>query len=334
MGIMSLIEVLLHTPVKVGTLAEELRITRGTDMPKIINQKSDLNFLPQSLEPMPIARRILMVRPTHFHVDNPINPHMLKCDGTHHVVDKSRAMSQWENLKQTYLKLGLEVHTIEGGKGLPDMCFCANQSLPVLDRLGNKHALLSNMANDIRHQEVPLVDAFLQTQGYATTPIANRTSQTLFEGMGDCLWLPGRRFLLGGYGSRTSQSIYSQVSAAANAHVAVFELTNPRCYHLDTCLALLTENAAIACRDAFSNQGWELLKAIFPQLIEVSLPESDSPLFACNAHCPDQKHVILQEGSKATEAALTKNGFVPVPVATDEFIKSGGSVFCMKLSFF
>ena len=283
---------------------------------------------------MPLAKRILMVRPTHFHVENPINPHMRKPDGTLHTLDKNKAFEQWENLKKTYTRIGMDVYTIEGAPGLPDMCFCANQSLPSLDKTGHKFAILSNMANETRHREVALVNAFLKNHGYTTEAIAERTSTTLFEGMGDCLWLPGRRFLLGGYGSRTSKSMYEKVAELTNAQIAVFELVNPRFYHLDTCLALLTDSAALACRTAFTDQGWELLKALFPQLIEVSLQESDSPFFACNAHCPDQKHVLLQEGSTATEAALIRAGFVPVPLPTNEFIKSGGSVFCMKLAFF
>lgn len=303
-------------------------------MSRVYTKASELNFDVRGLAPMPKASRVLMVRPTHFHVDNPINPHMRAKDGTLHTLDKVRAMLQWEKLRETYRSIDLNVTTLEGGEGLPDMVFCANQSLPVLTRTGERLAVLSNMANEIRHREVPLVKELLEREGYETRTLPDRSASTLFEGMGDCLWLPGRRFLLGGYGHRTSASIYEKVADLAEAPVAIFELTNPRFYHLDTCLALLDESSALACREAFSDEGWALLKAIFPRIIEVELDEADSPQFACNAHCPDEKHVLLHPGSHKVESALRAAGFTPVPVDTSEFIKSGGSVFCMKLMFF
>lgn len=301
---------------------------------RIVRQASELKFDPRSTPAMPKARKVLMVRPTHFHVDNPINPHMLKADGSRHSLDKARAMAQWEALRDAYKGLGLEVRVIDGGVGLPDMVFCANQCLPVVTRTGVRKAVPSNMADDTRHREVPLIVEALRRSGYEIGSLPMRDRTTLFEGMGDCLWLPGRRFLLGGYGHRTTASIYEQVARQAEAPVAVFELTNPRFYHLDTCLSILDDRSAIACRDAFSAQGWDLLKAVFPNLIEVDLGEADSPRFACNAHCPDEKHVLIHSGSERTEKALREKDFIPVPVDTEEFIKSGGSVFCMKLMFF
>ncbi|MCA2961589.1 MAG: amidinotransferase [Silvanigrellales bacterium] len=301
---------------------------------RLIHTAAQLTTNPRTLTPMPKARRVLMVRPTHFNVDTPINPHMRKADGSLHTLDRARALTQWEALKRAYESLGFAPTVLEGGEGLPDMVFCANQCLPTLTRTGVPRALLSNMADTIRHREVPLVASALAREGYETQPLGERTPKTLFEGMGDCLWLPGRRFLLGGFGSRTAATMYERVAEAAEADVAVFELTNPRFYHLDTCLAILDDSTALACPDAFSSAGWALLNAIFPRVIETSLEEADSPRFACNAHCPDEKHVLIHPGSTRTETQLRSAGFVPVPVDTEEFIKSGGSVFCMKLMFF
>jgi N-dimethylarginine dimethylaminohydrolase len=152
--------------------------------------------------------------------------------------------------------------------------------------------------------------------------------------MGDALWLPSHRVLLGGYGHRTTKEIYAEVARQTDATVITFELVNPRFYHLDTCLSILNSTTALACKDAFTADGWTLVQKIFPNVIEVSLDEADSPVFACNAHCPDGKHVILQSGAGKTVSALKSAGFVPVELSTEEFIKSGGSVFCMKLQFF
>ena len=303
-------------------------------MSKIVRNASELNFDIRSAPQMPLARRILMVRPTYFHVDNPINPHMRKADGTLHVLDKAKAIAEWETLRATYRSLGLEVFEAEAISGLPDMVFCANQTLPFVSRTGEFRAILSNMANDIRHKEVLGIKAALEHEGYGTVELPARNSSTLFEGMGDALWLPGYRVLLGGYGHRTHRSIYEKVAEMTDATVLAFELANPRFYHLDTCLSILDARSALACRDAFTCEGWELVQKVFPNLIEVPLAEADSPVFACNAHCPDGKNVLMQLGAKETVRRLQVSGFHPIELSTEEFIKSGGSVFCMKLQFF
>lgn len=303
-------------------------------MSRIVRNASELNFDLRSTPKMPLARRILMVRPTYFHVDNPINPHMRKADGTLHVLDKVKAMAEWETLRATYRSIGLEVYEGEAISGLPDMVFCANQTLPFVSRTGEYRAILSNMANDIRHKEVLGIKAALEHEGYSTDELPARDSSTLFEGMGDALWLPGHRVLLGGYGHRTHRSIYEKVAEITDATALVFELANPRFYHLDTCLSILDARSALACRDAFTPEGWELVERVFPNLIEVPVAEADSPVFACNAHCPDGKNVLMQLGAKETVQRLQVSGFHPIELSTEEFIKSGGSVFCMKLQFF
>lgn len=302
-------------------------------MLKVIAKAADLTLDPRSLPKMPLPRQVMMVRPTFFNVDTPINPHMRAADGSLHHLDRNLAFAQWEGVRAAYAKLGVRVTVIDGQPGLPDMVFCANQCLPVLDTLGARLAVASNMYNDVRHREVPFIANALTRAGYHVQSLGPRVPGRTFESMGDCVWLPGRRFLLGGYGHRTAAGVYATVSELASASVATFELVNPRFYHLDTCLSILSSEAALACREAFTSEGWSLLEKIFPTLLPVPLEEADSPGFACNAHCPDEKHVIIEQGNKRSEALLRKAGFEPVPVATGEFIKSGGSVFCMKLMF-
>jgi N-dimethylarginine dimethylaminohydrolase len=152
--------------------------------------------------------------------------------------------------------------------------------------------------------------------------------------MGDALWLPGYRFILGGYGFRSDEKVYQKLAQITQAPIALFKLNHPKFYHLDTCLSVLNSKTALACQDAFTSEGWLLLKSIIPSLIEVPLWEADFPYFACNAHCPDGSHVLLQKGCSVTMKFLLQEGFIPVELETSEFMKSGGSVFCMKLMFF
>jgi N-dimethylarginine dimethylaminohydrolase len=303
---------------------------------KLIQNATELtsNFI-SNLMPMEIASRVLMVTPTYFDVVDAINPHMLDPKtGAPNRVHKEQAQNQWNALKLAYQNLGASLKTTEGKPGLVDMVFCANQTLPFKTQKGCNAVLLSNMENDVRHKEVEFIASFFQSEGYQLCRPPDRTPETKFEGMGDILWWPGKRLLLGGFGPRTRKSSYHFISEIVESDVVLLELIHPKFYHLDTCLAILNSQAALACRTAFTEEGWKILNTLFPQLIEVDLDEADAPYFACNAHCPDQKHVLLQKGSLKVEASLRKAGFVPVPLDTSEFIKSGGSVFCMKMMYF
>lgn len=283
---------------------------------------------------MPVARRVRMIRPDYFRVEDAINPHMCAADGHLNTPNLPLADYQWTTLKATYERLGLSVDVLPATPWLPDMVFAANQALPALLPDGCKVAVLSHMANPVRHREVDAVARGLAEQGYDLITLPDWLSHSKFEGMGDALWVPGERLLLGGWGYRTSPEVYAYLSEVLDTPVVTFELKNPRFYHLDTCLSLLDANTVMAHMPAFTPEGQATLRALFPRIIEVPLVEADSPGFACNAHCPDQRHVILQAGSTVTNALLEQAGFVPVPVDTSEFILSGGSVFCLKLMLF
>lgn len=272
-----------------------------------------------------------MVEPDGFDIVAAINPHMRTADGRLREIDKQRARAQWEALRQAYGDIGLEVSVLRSHPDCPDMVFCANQTLPFIDREGCAAVLLSNMADPQRHREVASLQLQLEEKGVRTYSLPERSASTLFEGMGDALWVPERRLICGGYGFRTDARVYEAIQALTGAPVVLFALNHPRFYHLDTCLSLLDPQTVLACRTGFTAEGWADLHRLFKRVIEVPLEEADAPGFACNAHCPDQKHVLLQEGNPVTTAALRAHGFKPIELDTSEFIKSGGSVFCMKM---
>lgn len=301
---------------------------------KIIETKNDLTFDHKSLDLLPLPTKVLMVKPTYFNIDTPINAHMLNAQGKPHHLDKTKALQQWNELKAIYEKLNFKVHALEGVEKLPDMVFCANQSFPYLDSANKPCAVLANMCDDTRHKEVEPIHSFLKSQHYSTNSLASRTKNTLFEGMGDVTFQGQNRLIIGGYGFRTSKNIYKELVKLTQIPAAIFELKNPKFYHLDTCLSILNSTTALVCKEAFTPSGFELLSALFPNLLLAPLHEADAPGFACNAHCPDEKHVIIQKGNIYTNSLLAKHKFVPIEVDTSEFIKSGGSVYCMKLMYY
>ncbi|WP_397547282.1 dimethylarginine dimethylaminohydrolase family protein [Rhodothermus marinus] len=295
----------------------------------VYRQAERIDFTIETTPPMPLPRRVLMVSPDHFDVEYVINPHM---EGHVGQVDRALARRQWEALRDTYRTLGFEVHVLDGVPGLPDMVFCANQTLPFLRGDGERGVVLSRMHAPQRRDEVPHIARFFEQQGYALVSIPDEVPGS-FEGMGDALWHPGHALLWGGYGFRTDQAVYEWLARELGVRVVALHLTDSDFYHLDTCLSLLDAGTALYVPAAFDEAGRALLHRLIPNLIEV--PEREArELLACNAHCPDGRHVLIQRGCTETVARLRAAGFEPIELDTGEFLKSGGSVFCMKLMFF
>jgi N-dimethylarginine dimethylaminohydrolase len=147
--------------------------------------------------------------------------------------------------------------------------------------------------------------------------------------MGDALWHPGRYLLWGGYGFRTDRAAYDVIAERLDVTVLALHLSDPDFYHLDTCLSPLDETTALYVSAAFDDDALALIELGFETLIEVPDQEART-LLAGNAHSPDGTHVLIQEGCTETNRRLRAAGYEPVELATDEFLKAGGSVFCMK----
>lgn len=288
-----------------------------------------IDFSLSGLPILPLRKHVLLTTPAFFEVAYVINPHMADHVGQ---VNTARAHQQWETLKTTYTSLGVSVHVLAGTTGLPDMVFCANQTLPYLDaQTQSKGIFRSQMYAPQRRPEVDHYATYFSNLGHTVKTLPH-TDPLYFEGMGDALWHPNRRLLWGGFGFRTSLAAYTTLSNALTTPVVALQLDDPDFYHLDTCLTVLDEQTALIYPDAFDEAGLSLIHHFFEQVLEA--PEHEARhLFACNAHCPDQHHVIIQEGCNHTEAKLRAAGFEPVPIDTSEFIKAGGSVFCMKQMF-
>ncbi len=283
-----------------------------------------LDFALTDLPTRPNETRVLMTTPDHFEIVYVINAHMEGMEGS---VDQSNARAQWALVKAAYERIGFQVDVISGQPGLPDMTFCANQTLPIVGRDGEPHVLLSQMGTAERAPEVVFYRDWFEAHGY--TSHALPPLQTGFEGAGDALWHPDRRLLWGGWGFRTDAEAYDVLYELTGVRVCTLELRDPEFYHLDTCLSLLDETTALYVPSAFTDEGLDLLRALIPRLIEADEREART-LFACNAHCPDRRHVLIQTGCTITNERLRQAGFEVVEVDTSEFVKAGGSVFCLK----
>jgi len=295
-------------------------------MATIITSIDDLDFNITDVAEMQQPGSVLMVTPDYFSVEYVINPHMKNQVG---MVDKVNARRQWETIYQSFERLGYNTLCIQGAKDLPDMVFSANQSLPGLTPDGQKKAVMSLMHADQRKAEVPFFEQWYRRHEYEVCYLDEEHIQQ-FEGMGDALWHPGRRLIWGGYGFRTDLKAYEQIAKIFEVPVIALELTSDYFYHLDTCLCLLNEKNVLIYPNAFTAESLEIIHQAFTHVIVADEKEAKE-LFACNAVCPDGQNVIIQQGCEKTNKKLQQAGFEIIPVETDEFLKSGGSVFCMKL---
>ncbi len=289
-----------------------------------------LNDIPSREEPS----HVLLCSPDYFEIVDEKNVHMQGQVGN---TDKEQVFRQWSALRTAYESLQekgvlADVSWLQGAEGCEDMVFCANQSFPWKKQNGEKVVVMSKMRHPSRQHEVQYFEQFFKSRGFR--PVHFEADVT-FEGMGDVIPHPHRSLLYGGYGHRTMPSAYFELSDMLDTPVIALELVSPKFYHLDTCFVPLSETSVMLCREAFSNEGLELIGQMFETVYSVPETEAES-LFSLNAHVlhlQDRKIALLQQGSKHTADILRKEGFEMLELDTSEFMKSGGSVFCMKIMY-
>ncbi len=270
----------------------------------------------------------LMCPPEHFDVIDVRNVHMAQHIGS---IDHAEARRQWNALVDTIESIGLQVHPLVPHPGEVDAVFTANPSLVSIDGSGKPVAVLGRMSHPNRQAESHNHRQLIEELGIRCLEIDTELPGT-WEGNGDTLLHPGRSLLWCGEGPRSSVQLHLEVGRMLGHQVALLKLPDPCFYHLDTALAMIDEDRAAVVPAAFDRDGIALLESAFDHLIEVDEEEARDRL-ACNMWCPDRQHVLLPAGAPITAARLAEQGLKVLEVETGEFLKSGGSVFCMRQEF-
>ena len=310
-----------HSRAKTGAIVYKLQMIETSKMIK----KSDIKSVNT-----PRPNRVIMCDPEHFRVEYAINPYMTTSSGDLQRVDVAKAKKEWANLKSIYEKLGLEVLVIHGDKTLPDMVFTANQSFPFLDTNGSKSVILSRMRSTYRQEEVKYFKKLYSDLSYKVFELEKIQGAYSFEGNGDALMQYPYNLIWGGYGERTSKEVYAEMSSRFDFAIATLKLVRKEFYHLDTCFSILDKNTVVVQPEAFEPEGLRMIHEVFSKVIPTDI-EENLKYFACNCHSPNGKQVITQAGTKKFRADLEKAGFEVIETDTTEYMKSGGSVFCMKM---
>ncbi|CDQ46888.1 N-dimethylarginine dimethylaminohydrolase [Mycolicibacterium neoaurum] len=264
------------------------------------------------------TRRFVMTAPTHFAVHYAINPWMDPTIG----VDVGRAVAQWEGLRRTYTELGHTVELVDPVPGLPDMVYAANGGLVV-----NGHAIVANFTYPERAAEADAYSAWMSAAGLQPRRTRHRN-----EGQGDLL--VAGTMVLAGYGFRTDRRAHDEIAEITGLPVLSLELIDPRFYHLDTALTVLTDGPCPLIAyypPAFSDGALALLRSHFPDALTVGT--ADAFVLGLNA-VSDGRHVLLPAAATGFAAQLRDAGFRPIGIELSELLKGGGSVKCCTLEVF
>jgi len=269
-----------------------------------------------------MPKTALMCPPTFFDVREVKNPYMRM------PIDRVRAEQQWDNLRQTLERSGVNVETISPVRDLEDMVFAANQVfVGYSDKIG-KFIVPSEMRYLIRQREVPFYVEWFQNRGYKI--IALDLQGECLEGHGDLLWHPDHSKICAGHGFRSTRGAIDKFSAAMKElgfPVIPLHLVDDHCYHLDTCLCPLNNDAVLIYPGAYAP---EALTAIHDGWKRVHELTRDEALQFIGNGIVANGNYITPRLTDNLRSILSKENLTPVLVDTSEFEKSGGSVFCMK----
>lgn len=257
-------------------------------------------------------RHYVMTAPRFFAVDYAINPWM----DTTTPVDIDLATAQWENLRDTYRRLGHTVELVEPLPGLPDMVYAANGGLIV-----NDTAIVARFKYPQRAGESLAYAQWMSSKGH--TPVYTRHVN---EGQGDLL--VAGDIVLAGTGFRTDARAHTEIAGIVGMPVVTLELVDPCLYHLDTALAVLDDTTIAYYPPAFTGTSRAQLGALFPDAIVVD--RADAYVLGLNV-VSDGYHVVFPAAALGFAEQLCHAGFQPVAVDMSELLKGGGSVKCCTM---
>jgi arginine dihydrolase len=269
--------------------------------------------------------KVLLCPPDYFDVVDQKNPYMTR----EAAVDLGKARRQWDALCSALQQSGCEIETIAPVAGLEDMVFAANQVFVGAKNGYGNFVVPSRMVYASRRREVPFFVDWCRERGYRVIELD--LGDDYLEGHGDLLWHPDGSRIYAGYGFRSTRGGVERFSAALSRMgipVEPLQLVDPYCYHLDTCLCPLNNEAALIFPGAFSAEALATLHKLWKRTHLLSAHEAYR--FMANGIVANGSYITAAV-TPELEAILAQEKLKPVIVETSEFEKAGGSCFCMKM---
>jgi N-dimethylarginine dimethylaminohydrolase len=259
-----------------------------------------------------------MCPPDFFGVDYVINPWMVGQKGRAEALE---ARQQWLDLKAR-VERHADVRLLDPRPGLPDLVFTANGGLA---KDGN--VVISRFRFPQRRGEEPLFRDWFETHGFR---VIDPPEDLFFEGAGDALHDEARELFWLGHGFRSDAGLAPFLENALATRAVPLRLTDPRYYHLDTCLCPLPGGFLLYFPEAFDSASRAMIEAIVPDDKRIPVNGVEAEDFCCNAVALGQT-VILNAASPRLRDRLALAGFVVEPTPLTEFMKAGGAAKCLTL---
>jgi len=259
-------------------------------------------------------KNILMCPADYFGIEYEINSWM----HTENRVDQKIAKKQWQDLYDINTqKLAWDVKLIEPIQGLPDMVLATDCCLMM-----NGKILLSSFRYPERQPETEYFEKWLHSNGYTNT----KRAEHIFEGGGDNIVCGDK--ILAGHGFRSDSQAADEMQKYFDCEVVSIKIVDPDFYHLDTSMAVLSDDTVAYYPGAIDSDSQARLKKAIPNLIEATHEEAKG--FGLNA-VSDGKTVITSNESESLLQKYRNAGFEVIGTSILEFRKSGGGVKCMTL---
>ena len=244
-------------------------------------------------------------------------------------VDRVKARTQWDALCSVLQQCGCEIETVNPIDGLEDMVFAANQVFVGAKDGYGKFVVPSRMVYDSRQREVPYFVEWCRDHDYAVIDLD--FGDDFLEGHGDLIWHPDGSRIYAGYGFRSTLGGVEKFAAAMSKmgiDVEPLQLIDPYCYHLDTCLCPLSNDAALIFPGAYSGEALATIHKFWKRIHLLTADEAHR--FMGNGIVCGGRY-ITPHITPELEAILRAEHLKSVIVNTSEFEKAGGSCFCMKM---
>ena len=255
-----------------------------------------------------------MCPPTYFDIEYEINVWMHQDNQP----TGETARDQWDKLHDIYTnRLGWDVKLIDPVEHLPDMVFATDCCLKVGDKI-----LLSSFRYPERQPETDHFEAWFRQAGYTNL----KRADNFFEGGGDNM-LCGNK-IIAGHGFRSAAETADELRQYFGLEVVSLKIVDPRFYHLDTSLAVLSDDTIAYYPGAIDEVSRQRLQNAVPNLIEAT--EEEAQGFGLNA-ISDGHTVITSNESESLLNKYREAGFEVIGTPILEFRKSGGGVKCLTL---
>ncbi|HLK33248.1 MAG TPA: arginine deiminase-related protein [Terriglobales bacterium] len=274
-----------------------------------------------------MAKKVLLCPPTYFEVREVKNPYMRGLLS----VDPVRAQNQWEAVCEAFRAAGFAVELIDPVPDLEDMVFAANPVFVGSHPQHGRFVVPGRMRYVSRRPEVAHYVEWFRGLGYKVVDLD--LGEDFLEGHGDLIWDADGSRIWAGYGFRSNRAGVEKFAAAMRGMeipVVPLQLVDEHFYHLDACFAPLGAGAALIYPGAFSADALQLIRERIARIYEVN--RDDALQFVCNGVAANGKF-LTPAITHCVEEALAREGLEPVLLDTSEFLKSGGSVCCLKLFF-